>query len=116
MSDPEEIYLAPKCCLDPEMGRCWAADDEWPIEPGDENNGHEPATRYVRADLAHAELMKLREEIARLHTELNATIGYMLNAQIDLETGATKATAVTTIKGGIKRARAALPKTEADHD
>ena len=51
MTDPDVIYLAPKCCADPDLGRCWAVDDEWPVEPGDEHDGHQPATRYVRADI-----------------------------------------------------------------
>lgn len=58
MSDPKEIYLAPKCCPDPEFGRCWATDDEWPLAPGDEDNGHYPATRYVRADIHEAALKR----------------------------------------------------------
>jgi len=41
---------------------------------------------------------------------LSAATGYMRNAKIDLETGATKATAIRTIDGGIKRAEAALAK------
>lgn len=48
-----------------------------------------------------------------LVAELSAAIGYMRNAKIDLETGATKATAIRTIEGGIKRAEAALAKAEA---
>lgn len=47
-------------------------------------------------------------EIGHLRDELSAAIGYMMNAKIDLETGCTKATAIATISGGIKRARAAL--------
>lgn len=48
-----------------------------------------------------------------LVAELGAAIGYMRNAKIDLETGATKATAIRTIEGGIKRAEASLAKLEA---
>lgn len=62
MSDPKEIYLAPKCCPDPEFGRCWATDDEWPLAPGDEDNGHYPATRYVRADLTKPRVTPLDED------------------------------------------------------
>lgn len=43
-----------------------------------------------------------------LIAELRAAVGYMRNAKIDLETGATKATAIRTISGGIARAEAAL--------
>jgi hypothetical protein len=45
-----------------------------------------------------------------MRAELSAAIGYMRNAKIDLETGATKATAIRTISGGIERAEAALAK------
>jgi len=48
-----------------------------------------------------------------LVAELKAAVGYMRNARIDLETGATKATAIRTIDGGIKRAEAALAKAGA---
>ena len=51
-------------------------------------------------------------EIERLETELRACTGYMTNAAIDLETGAPKRTALATINGGIKRARAALSAGE----
>jgi hypothetical protein len=37
----------------------------------------------------------------------------MRNARIDLETGASKATAIRTISGGIKRAEEALAKIDA---
>jgi hypothetical protein len=47
-------------------------------------------------------------EVERLRAELSAAIGYMTNAQIDLKTGAPKRTALATIEGGIKRARAAM--------
>lgn len=51
---------------------------------------------------------RLSAENARLRAELSAAIGYMTNASIDLQSGATKATAIATVGGGIKRARAAL--------
>ena len=49
-----------------------------------------------------------------LIAELSAAIGYMRNAQIDLSTGCTKATALRTIEGGIKRAEEALKKARAE--
>lgn len=49
-----------------------------------------------------------------LIAELSAAVGYMRNAKIDLETGATKATAIRTVSGGIARAEAALAKFEAN--
>ena len=50
----------------------------------------------------------LKAENERLTGELSAAVGYLMNAQIDLETGCTKATALRTIAGGIARARTAL--------
>jgi len=44
--------------------------------------------------------------------ELKAAVGYMRNAKIDLKTGATKATAIRTVSGGIARAEAALANFE----
>jgi hypothetical protein len=41
-----------------------------------------------------------------------AAEGYLLNAKIDLETGATKATAIKTIEGGLRVLRAAIAKAE----
>ena len=43
---------------------------------------------------------------------LKATVGYLLNAKIDLETGAPKQTAIRTIDGGLKMARSAIVKAE----
>lgn len=42
--------------------------------------------------------------------ELSAAHGYLLNAKIDIETGATKATAIRTLDGGINRVRAAIAR------
>lgn len=44
---------------------------------------------------------------------LQAASGYLLNAKIDLETGAPKQTAIQTIEGGLKVVRAALSKASA---
>lgn len=41
---------------------------------------------------------------------LNAASGFLLNAKIDLETGASKQTAINTIEGGLKIVRAAIAK------
>lgn len=48
-----------------------------------------------------------------LLAELEAMCGYLLNAKIDLETGCPKATAIRTIEGGLKRARAAIDRARA---
>jgi hypothetical protein len=61
-----------------------------------------------------AEAAALAAEIERLRGELSAATGYMLNAKIDLETGASKRTAIATIEGGLRRARAALPSPPAE--
>jgi hypothetical protein len=62
-----------------------------------------------------AEAAALAAEIRRLRGELSAATGYMLNAKIDLETGASKRTAIATIEGGLRRARdAVLPSPPAE--
>lgn len=43
-----------------------------------------------------------------LVSALKAAEGYLLNAKIDLETGAKKATAINTIGGGLRTVAAAL--------
>ena len=43
---------------------------------------------------------------------LKAASGYLLNAKIDLETGAPKRTAIQTIEGGLAFIRAAIAKAE----
>lgn len=55
-----------------------------------------------------AENERLVEESARLRVGLNSAVGYMMNAQIDLRTGAPKQTAINTVNGGIDVLRAAL--------
>jgi len=45
---------------------------------------------------------------------LKAASGYLLNAKIDLETGAPKKTAIRTIDGGLKFVRAAIVKAEGE--
>lgn len=77
-------------------------------------------TRYrsvitsLRAELINANgaLRDANEEILRLLAALKSTVGYMLNAQIDLEAGAPKKTAIATIASGITLARAAIAKAE----
>jgi hypothetical protein len=54
----------------------------------------------------------LAAENAALREALGAASGYLLNAKIDLETGARKSTAITTIEGGLRRVRAALQETK----
>jgi hypothetical protein len=52
--------------------------------------------------------LRVKTERDALEAALKASVGYMLNAKIDLETGAPKVTAIRTIEGGIKMAREAL--------
>lgn len=47
-------------------------------------------------------------ELARLRKALPACKGYLLNALIDLETGAPKTTAAATLRGGIRMVDDAL--------
>ena len=71
--------------------------------------------RYQTTTQYCAEAAALAAEIERLRGELSAATGYMLNAKIDLETGASKRTAIATIEGGLRRARAAvLPSPPAE--
>ena len=53
-------------------------------------------------------LLPFLKQRDRLLAELSATVGYMRNAKIDLETGCPKKTAIQTLDGGIKRAEAAI--------
>jgi hypothetical protein len=52
------------------------------------------------------------ERVSRLEEALKASLGHLMNAKIDLETGAPKATAIRTIEGGIRRARSALNQSD----
>lgn len=53
-------------------------------------------------------------EIERLQKVASAAGGYLMNAKIDLETNATKRTAIRTIEGGIKMVEAALNIHQSD--
>ncbi len=55
------------------------------------------------------ELLEQRDELV---AALKSSVGYLLNAKIDLETGAPKKTAIATIDGGLKLAREAIAKAE----
>ena len=55
MSDPTEIYLQPECCADEYVGRLWCEHDA----PVDCEDGV-PWTKYVRADIAEADLAAAR--------------------------------------------------------
>jgi len=53
-------------------------------------------------------------KIDMLLKALNAAQGYLLNAKIDLETGASKATAIRTITGGLNMVRDAIASAESN--
>lgn len=48
----------------------------------------------------------------KLLAALKAAAGYLMNARIDLETGAPKRTAITTINGGLKLVEDAIREAE----
>lgn len=52
-----------------------------------------------------------RAKVKALREALAAAKGYLLNAHIDLETGAPKRTAINTLSGGIRLVREALAAT-----
>lgn len=56
------------------------------------------------------EQIRHEQEIGRLRAIISACGGYLMNAKIDLETGAPKRTAIRTIEGGIKIVNDALGK------
>lgn len=73
----------------------------------------QPLNEYVQASerfnrTARTAVPALIAEVRRLRGALSCSVGYMMNARIDLETGCPKKTAVQTIQGGIDKARAAL--------
>lgn len=58
-----------------------------------------------------AQLQSERAKVKALREALAAAKGYLLNAHIDLETGAPKRTAINTLSGGIRLVREALAAT-----
>jgi predicted transcriptional regulator len=62
------------------------------------------AAREALAEVMAAQAAR----IAELEAGLKAACGYLMNALIDLEAGATKKTAADTIRGGLTAAKAAL--------
>ncbi|WP_155936682.1 hypothetical protein ACSGFO_18455 [Mesorhizobium sp. WSM4083] len=54
-----------------------------------------------------------KEPAVDMLAEMKSAAGYLRNAQIDLSIGATKATAIRTIEGGLRRLEAAISKAEA---
>ncbi len=85
----------------------------WSIEQGEIQGAKNWLAHYENYLPTLLESLSLKDKrIADLEAGLSAAIGYMMNARIDLETGATKKTAITTIQGGIDRARALLSNQE----
>lgn len=84
----------------------WAEGYETQIFDG---NGHEVATLTGPfAETRATAIVNAVNGAERMREALEGSVGYLLNAKIDLETGATKATAIKTIEGGLKMVRAAL--------
>lgn len=94
----------------------WTADDLESLPTNDPTN---PLHRLA----ADAKQCRVRDEIgddiiyalSALYAAtagLSTALGYMRNARIDLETGATKATAIRTISGGISKTEAALSRAQ----
>jgi hypothetical protein len=73
MTDPDVIYLEPKCCADPDIGRCWCEHDAFEhCEDG------QKATKYVRADLAgFCEVAAMLERTAGLETTLKDVLALL---------------------------------------
>lgn len=67
---------------------------------------------HYHASLHVAQLLADAPRLQPLLEELKAAVGYMMNARIDLESGCTKATAINTLNGGIRRFQAAIAKAE----
>lgn len=70
----------------------------------------------VVADAATDDVRDLLVRAVNAHdhmlAEMRAAAGYLRNAHIDLATGATKATAMRTIEGGLKRLETAIGSYE----
>ena len=58
--------------------------------------------------------LRIADERNDLLAALKSVTGYLLNGKIDLETGAPKRTALTTIDGGLTLARAAIAKAQGE--
>lgn len=91
--------------------------EEWSREIDGADAAHlarlDPQTMLAIIELARKGLAA-DAGATELRAELSAAVGYMRNAMIDLETGASKATALRTITGGIKRAEAVLASPTQD--
>lgn len=76
-----------------------------------------PPAHFVKSRAAWEANAALIVKAVNAHDDLVAALkaaeGYLLNAKIDLETGAPKRTAIQTIEGGLKVVRAALAKAGA---
>lgn len=60
-------------------------------------------------------LQQARELNRTLLAALEASAGYLRNAKIDLETGASKATAIRTIEGGLRMVEAAIASAKSSN-
>ena len=62
----------------------------------------------ARLDKQAARIAELESARESLVCALEAALGYMMNAKIDLETGTAKGTTIATLTGGISTTRATL--------
>jgi hypothetical protein len=76
------------------------------------NNNNMPDARFEDWGASRA-FARAATELPDLVKALESAMGYLLNAEIDLATGAPKKTAVATIQGGLRMIRAALEKAGA---
>lgn len=60
----KQIWLEPICCVDE---RCWSEDPQ-PCDDCDL-----PPVKYIRADIAEAEIERLRAALAKIYSTLSAT-------------------------------------------
>lgn len=89
------------------VGPCYTPDSRWQFIHKDYDGPEDDRIGLAASiDDCKAEIDCQIEEI--MFAALNAAAGYLRNAQIDLETGAPKATAIRTIKGGLVRVESAI--------
>lgn len=74
-------------------------------------NEYRPYTMPL-VDRLLATVARAEQDNKRLREALGKCTGYLLNAKIDIETGAPRRTALATIEGGLNMARSALKTGE----
>lgn len=92
------------------LGRDMIRTKPVPKDSGGFTGGHIVAQFWTSPTPEHAALMCAAPELL---AALKAAEGYLLNAKVDLETGAPKRTAINTVEGGLRIVREAIAKAEA---